>query len=115
MQSSQEDLEVAEQLLHSGKIRHGLFFLHLALEKALKAHVCNKTMDIAPRTHNLVRLAELADLKLAQQQRWVLADMNPYNLEGRYPHILSPIPDKQEVLRLLCKSKETIQWLKRKL
>ncbi len=31
-----KDLLVARDLIDSGKIRHGLFFAHLALEKILK-------------------------------------------------------------------------------
>jgi len=58
----EEDLAVARDLVNRNRIRHGLFFAHLALEKALKAHVCRVTQDIAPRLHNLVRLAELAEL-----------------------------------------------------
>jgi HEPN domain-containing protein len=37
---AQEDLTMAQELLESERIRHGLFFLHLALEKLRKAHVC---------------------------------------------------------------------------
>lgn len=59
---AKEDLEVAKQLLASDKIRHGLFFLHLAMEKIIKAHICRNTNDIAPRLHNLVRLAELSGI-----------------------------------------------------
>jgi len=33
---AEEDFEVADQLIRSGKIRHGLFFLHLTLEKISK-------------------------------------------------------------------------------
>ena len=62
--SAEEDLAVARDLVHRNRIRHGLFFAHLALEKALKAHVCCVTQDIAPRLHNLVRLAELAELDI---------------------------------------------------
>ena len=113
--SSGEDLEVALQLLDSGKIRHGLFFLHLSLEKILKACVCHKTRDMAPRTHNLVRLADLLDVPFEQDQRWFLADMNPYNLEGRYPQAINPLPDKTEVERLVENARSTIQWLKKKL
>ena len=43
-----EDLLVARDLIDSGKIRHGLFFAHLALEKILKANVCRATKDLAP-------------------------------------------------------------------
>lgn len=46
--------------LNAAKIRHGLFLAHLALEKTLKAHVCRTTGELAPKTHNLVRLAEMA-------------------------------------------------------
>ncbi len=40
---AEEDWEVAHQLFDRGYIRHSLFFVHLALEKALKAHVCRHT------------------------------------------------------------------------
>ena len=36
---SNEDFEVANQLIKSNKIRHGLFFLHLFLKKILKAFI----------------------------------------------------------------------------
>lgn len=58
--SAIEDWEVARELLKSGRVRHGLFFAHLAIEKLLKAHVCRSTKDLAPRIHNLVRLADMA-------------------------------------------------------
>ncbi len=68
--SADEDFAVARELVRRTRIRHGLFFAHLALEKALKAHVCRVTQDIAPRVHNLVRLAELAELDL-QPAQWI--------------------------------------------
>ncbi len=61
-----EDWNVANGLVEQGKIRHGLFFAHLALEKTLKAHVCRVKNDIAPPIHNLLRLAERASLVLAR-------------------------------------------------
>ena len=66
-----EDWAVAEELIGLDKIRHGLFLAHLALEKALKAHVCRATGELAPRSHNLVRLAEMAGLKLSGADRLV--------------------------------------------
>ena len=38
-QGAAEDWEVADALVDRGSARHGLFFAHLALEKALKALV----------------------------------------------------------------------------
>lgn len=57
---SQEDWEVAKDLVERRRVRHGLFFAHLALEKILKAHACKALNDIAPPIHNLVRLVDLA-------------------------------------------------------
>lgn len=107
-----EDWEVAQHLVDSGRVRHGLFFGHLALEKALKAHVCRHTSDLAPRLHNLVRLAELAGLDLSEEQTGVLAEMNPHNIEGRYPDRLGPVPSRAESRQCLSRAKEVYEWLR---
>ncbi len=108
---AKEDWVVAQELLENGRIRHGLFFVHLALEKALKAHVCQKTHDLAPRIHNLVRLAELAGVSLSQEQIDVLADINTFNIEGRYPELLAPLPTLSEVKTYVVQAKEVLEWL----
>lgn len=113
--SSNEDFDVARQLLDSWKTRHGLFFLHLSVEKMLKACVCRQTSEPAPRTHNLVRLSDILEPPLSQERRWLLAELNPYNLEGRYPHNLTPLPDRKEVERLVQNAEVINQWLKEKL
>ena len=48
--SSQEDSEAARSLLDQKHVRHALFFLHLSLEKILKAHVL--PLHARPRTAN---------------------------------------------------------------
>ncbi|MBE3100198.1 MAG: HEPN domain-containing protein, partial [Planctomycetes bacterium] len=80
---AEEDWAAATVLVERGHVRHGLFFAHLALEKALKAHVCRRTGDLAPRTHNLVRLAGLAGTEPSSEQLDVLADINRFNMVGR--------------------------------
>jgi len=106
-----EDLNVARDLIGGAKVRHGLFFAHLAIEKALKALVCSKTSDIAPRIHNLVRLAEMADVDLEDTQRDVLAELNAFNLEGRYPNPLAPSISLQEAQQYFIKAEEMLAWL----
>jgi HEPN domain-containing protein len=49
--SSSEDWQVALELIENGHVRHGLFFVHLAMEKILKAHVTRKMQDIPSTTH----------------------------------------------------------------
>jgi len=106
-----EDWEVAQELIGSGRVRHGLFFAHLTLEKLLKAHVCRHTQDLAPRLHNLVRLAELAALPLGQAQIDILAEMNAFNIEGRYPDSLIPPPSQSEAREYLRRVEEVYRWL----
>lgn len=110
-----EDWDVAIQLIASDKIRHGLFFLHLALEKILKAHICLNTDDIAPRVYNLVRLAELSGIKISQEQSDLLAEMNPFNIEGRYPETWGTIPSRKEAEKIRQKTQELFEWLKSQL
>jgi len=110
-----EDWEAARQLVDGGKARHGLFFAHLALEKLLKAHVCKRTQKIAPKLHNLVRLAEMAELDLDAYHLDILAEMNEFNLEGRYPITYVTPPSQKEALAYMNESKVVFEWLTRQL
>lgn len=110
-----EDWQVAQTLIDNHKIRHGLFFAHLTLEKLLKAHVCRWTRDLAPRTHNLSRLAELSNLPFQSDQLELLADMNGFNLQGRYPDSVSPIPSVAEAKIYLTRAEKVYEWLKAQL
>jgi HEPN domain-containing protein len=110
-----DDWQAAEQLITGGKIRQGLFFAHLALEKILKAHVCKSTKKIAPKMHNLVRLSETANLNLPNDKLDFLAEMSGFNLEGRYPVPFLPAITKQEAQEYLIKTKEAIEWFSRQL
>lgn len=106
-----EDLEVSKELVSSGRGRHGLFFAHLAIEKLIKAHICRHTQDLAPRIHNLVRLAEVAALSLNQTQRDIMAEMNAFSVEGRYPNsMVSPL-SKGEAQNYLSRAEEIYKWL----
>lgn len=110
-QSAEEDGAVARELLDRGRNRHALFLWHLALEKALKAHVCRKTRDLAPRIHNLTRLAELAGLDLPDNYGDVLADMNAFNIEGRYPDLLVPPPNPTQAQAYATRAEEVLECL----
>jgi HEPN domain-containing protein len=61
LESAREDWEVAGELVAKGRTRHGLFFAHLAMEKALKARVCRAMDETPPRTHELARAKEIFD------------------------------------------------------
>lgn len=69
---AQEDFAAGEVLVSNGHARQGLFFVHLALEKALKAHVTRSTGDVAPMTHSLMRIAQLSGLAMTAEMRDLL-------------------------------------------
>jgi HEPN domain-containing protein len=108
---AQEDWEVGCRLVKDGKTRHGLFFAHLALEKVLKAHVCRHTKDVAPRLHNLVRLGELAGLAFDQEVADLLADMNQFHIEGRYPESGISPASQAEAEAYVSRAGRVLQWL----
>jgi HEPN domain-containing protein len=113
--SSVEDWQVATELINAGHLRHGLFFTQLALEKMLKAHVCLHTHDLAPRIHNLARLAEIAALGLTPTQFDILAEMNAFNIEGRYPDTAQVLPSPEEANLYSQRAQGVYEWLKSQL
>ena len=106
-----EDWAVAVDLVERRRIRHGLFFAHLAIEKALKAHVCRRTQDLAPRVHNLVRLAELAGLQPDESRASTLADLNAFSQAGRYPDATDALPTPEEADAYIQRAREAFLWL----
>lgn len=108
---AQEDWDAAQELVRRGRTRHGLFFAHLALEKSLKAVICRKTSDVPPRIHNLVRLAEISGAELDDTRRNVLADMNAFNIEGRYPDSIGLAPDIPAAEEYCRRAAEVLEWL----
>ena len=111
-ENADEDWAVAQQLLGSGRTRHGLFFAHLTLEKILKALICKNTGDLAPRIHNLNRLIVLTGVAASSEQTDILAEMNPFHIEGRYPETLTKPPTREEAIRYMNRAEEVLQWLK---
>jgi HEPN domain-containing protein len=113
--SAEEDFAAAQSLLEKGHFRHCLFFAHLAIEKMLKAHVTRKTGDIPPKIHNLVRLADIAGLKLDSKQKDVLREFGIYQLEGRYPDFEQVPLDSALASQEIARAKEIFEWLKKQL
>ena len=111
LNGAHEDWTVAKELIEKGHSRHGLFFGHLALEKLLKAHVCLYQQDLAPRIHNLIRLSELTGLSFNQDHIRLLAEMNAFNIECRYPESLTPAPTMREAKKYLKQAEEIFLWL----
>lgn len=113
--SSDEDFAAAESLLEKGHLRHSLFFAHLAVEKMVKAHVTRQTKEIPPRIHNLIRLAEMAELKLDDERREFLREFGAYQLGGRYPDSVQVSVDPGLARNEISRAREILIWLKKQL
>lgn len=62
-----------------------MFFGHLAVEKMLKAFYVIKKKDQAPYSHNLLSLAQMAEIALSDEKKEKLIKITAFNLESRYP------------------------------
>jgi HEPN domain-containing protein len=112
----ENDLAFAKRVIaRDSEAQYGLFFVHLALEKILKAHVCKRTNNFAPKIHNLVRLAEIGNVSLSDEQIDFLGRMNRHNIEGRYPDMDYPTPSVERAKHNLEQAQEIIGWLKDRL
>lgn len=110
-ETSKDDWRVAQQLLKSGEVLHGMFFVHLTLEKALKANICKHAESYAPRSHDLLSLAEKASISLTQEQVSLLSEINTYNIRGRYPDTISSKPALEDAKEILSEAEILYKWL----
>lgn len=113
-----DDLRVANKLVADKETLHALFFAHLTIEKILKAHVCKQTQDYAPMIHNLLSLAQRASITLPPEREKLLAELNTYNIRGRYPDMRGSRIEKptlHHARSILGQTKEMYEWLKNQL
>ncbi len=86
IKTSEDDLSSMISNFSAGNYDWALFIGHLSLEKILKAlWVKNNTGDIAPKTHNLKKIADEANYPISETESMLLLEINDFNLEARYP------------------------------
>jgi HEPN domain-containing protein len=112
---SQKALRSVSALESGGFWEEALFWTHLAVEKALKAHVARAICDIPPYTHKLPRLAQLAGLDLTAAQVQLCQDLSIFQRLARYPDEPAEEVEGAVAERLLEQAKEFHQWLLKKL
>jgi len=115
IEETDEALRVADHLFEKKDYSYSLFFGHLAVEKMLKAICVKRKGEHAPQIHNLLRLAEHADIPLSKEQKDVLIKITAFNLESRYPDEKRSFRNKcNEAFTLaeLSHIREVLQWLR---
>jgi HEPN domain-containing protein len=82
-----DDLITAKALLKSERLLHMGFFCNMIAEKALKAVIAERTDEIPPKIHDLIKLAARANIaeELSAGQKQLLEELLPLQIEARYP------------------------------
>lgn len=112
------DLDAAKRLLDSEKPTRWTYLLalwhcHQTIEKGLKMIIIKKEKELL-KIHDLQRLSQVAELKLTEEQRLLIADLNGYYLRSRYPDMqYAPLPDptKKQAELLLNKTEIFFLWM----
>jgi len=117
LKSAASDLETAQTLFDNQRYEWCLFIGHLIIEKALKAIFVKDNPDKnVPLIHNLAKLAEQTKLRLKDEQKLFLLEINQFNIRARYPDYdfefyRKCTPEYTE--KYFSKIKEFHQWLLR--
>jgi len=84
IEGSEDDFEAMAAMFDSKRYSWSLFIGHLMIEKLLKAYFVKVKSDYPPFIHNLLRLAEKADLVLTEDKREQLVTITAFNINARY-------------------------------
>lgn len=86
IESANEDYNVMLDLKEKNRNTYCLFFGQMVIEKLLKALYAknNKGAPYAPKTHDLLYLAEKLNLELTEEQEVALNEITTFNLSTRY-------------------------------
>lgn len=111
---SDYDIETAKAMQKTGRYLYVLFCCQQAIEKRLKALVVNATDNFPPKSHDLIRLAELAKICLTPKQGLFLRKLTNYYIETRYPEEMQELSKKVTKTlssRYLLETQEVIRCL----
>jgi HEPN domain-containing protein len=102
--SSDDDFDTMIDMFNSKRFSWSLFIGHLMIEKLLKAFYVHAKSDYPPYIHNLLRLAEKADLKLDSDQKEQLVTITAFNINARYD-------DYKMSFKQRCTPDFTTEWI----
>jgi HEPN domain-containing protein len=116
LNSAEDDLVSAQINFESKRYNWSLFIAHLALEKLIKSLFIQNTQNpIPPKTHNLLKLAELSGISLTNEQTRFYFVVNDFQISTRYPDYKNEIyriATEEYTKDVLQKINKEYQWLK---
>lgn len=104
IEGADDDFETMMAMFDSKRYSWALFIGHLMMEKLLKAYYVKTKSDYPPFIHNLLRLAEKADLDLQDDKKYLLVTITAFNINARYD-------DYKMSFKKKCTPDFTYQWV----
>ncbi len=81
---SDDDFDTMLAMFEKKKYNWALFVGHLMIEKLLKAFYVKTKNEFPPFIHNLLRLAEMCDIELTDEQKVFFITVTAFNINARY-------------------------------
>lgn len=104
LDSSDDDYDTMIDMFKSKRYSWSLFIGHLMIEKLLKAYYVTAKSNYPPYIHNLLRLAEKADLKIDNDKKEQLVTVTAFNINARYD-------DYKMSFKKRCTPEFTTEWI----
>lgn len=109
------DWQTSTEILNgTQRFSAALFYLHLSLEKSFKAKLVSRTKAHAPYTRNLLHLVEKLGWEVDDATLNILAQINDFNLEARYPDEKREFElkaTKEFANEFLEKGRDILKWI----
>ncbi|MEG0595142.1 MAG: HEPN domain-containing protein [Christensenella sp.] len=110
--TAQYDIDTAQAMLDTKRYLYVGFMCHQTAEKALKAIIAKDETATPPKMHHLPKLAVIANIfeEMTEEQQDFLYELNPLNIESRYPSYKEDIAVtlNDEVCKSLIKRTEEL-------
>jgi HEPN domain-containing protein len=109
------DLDTARQMFNTKRYIYVIFMCHLAIEKALKAIVCEETKKFPPKTHDLIFLTRQGKVEFTEDLLNYIGKINNVAIITRYPEDLSKLVSsytKTVTQEYLDNAIKVIEWIK---
>ena len=104
--SSDDDYDTMIDMYNSKRYSWSLFIGHLMIEKLLKAFYVHIKSDYPPYIHNLLRLAEKADLEIDNDKKEQLVTVTAFNINAQYD-------DYKMSFKQRCTPDFTTEWIEK--
>ena len=102
--TSEKDFVTMINLYKTKDFNWSLFIGQIVLERLLKASVVRQTLNHAPYTHDLTKLAKLSGLSFSEEQLDLLDTISTFNMNARYDSY-------KETFYKKCTFEFTTEWI----